>query len=407
MGDLFERFPDLKPIKGPPPLFRINGIGTTILGQRDYDPETETYVTTLWLTLLFLPVLAFASYRVANAQEGGWYFFGRVPLSFLSRAVNLSVLLLALLAGGFFSWQAYTDTLDYKARQRLAEADGLRAQGQLAKAALVYREVAEGPTAQAATAMNSVASLLDDPQLGQQGSVTALADIYRVAWDLRGRPGAVTDLYQRGLKVVLARAQDCPDGCLALLEAIELAAPDREAFLGTKQMVLERLTASHPTDVGLLSKLAVVYEETKQRPRCLALLEAQARNLGVTEGRASWVRSMPNRESTRKPTICSSPTRSSVSRPCTRQSRSSKKPSRRPRSELCPRWRPEKPLTLPSLFTIKRTKPNRRRWFVPMSSAGSRTIRSCSASAKSWPGSRWSCRSPSTWELPSWRGLST
>src|SRR4051794_38003230 len=76
MNNPWDKFPDLRPIQHPPALTRINGIGTIVMGSRDPDPETGTYVTTLVVTAVFVPVLAVGASRVADAPGGGWYFVG-------------------------------------------------------------------------------------------------------------------------------------------------------------------------------------------------------------------------------------------------------------------------------------------------------------------------------------------
>ena len=73
-----ERFPDLQPGKKPSGLGSVNGIGTTLIGNRDYDGEAGTYVVTHAVSLL-VPIFALAAYRVANS-ENGWFCLGRVPL---------------------------------------------------------------------------------------------------------------------------------------------------------------------------------------------------------------------------------------------------------------------------------------------------------------------------------------
>lgn len=73
-------FKGMIPVTAAPSLFRINGIGTTILGHRDDDPLTGTHVVTQYFTFLFVPLFAVASYRVRAAPSGGWHFLGQVPL---------------------------------------------------------------------------------------------------------------------------------------------------------------------------------------------------------------------------------------------------------------------------------------------------------------------------------------
>jgi hypothetical protein len=101
--DLFERFPEMTPVRGVPTLGRINGFGLGLYGARDHDPETATYVTTQCISALFIPVLALGAYRVFNHPEGGWIILGRVPLSTFARSWNV-LILLAVLGRGWFSW---------------------------------------------------------------------------------------------------------------------------------------------------------------------------------------------------------------------------------------------------------------------------------------------------------------
>jgi tetratricopeptide (TPR) repeat protein len=64
-----------------PTLGRVNGIGTAFYGKRDYDPGTNSYVTTHFFTFLFFPVIPLAAYRVVSVSGNSYRIFGRVPLS--------------------------------------------------------------------------------------------------------------------------------------------------------------------------------------------------------------------------------------------------------------------------------------------------------------------------------------
>jgi hypothetical protein len=76
-----KRFPDLIPIENVPSLKMINGIGFSVLGERDYDQLTNTYITTVFLFVLFIPVFAFGSFRVTEVSHQLYQFYGRVPMS--------------------------------------------------------------------------------------------------------------------------------------------------------------------------------------------------------------------------------------------------------------------------------------------------------------------------------------
>src|SRR5262245_24371596 len=94
------KFPDMKPVSSPPPLQTVNGVGLMVYGSRDYDQGTNTYVVTLCFTFLFIPIFALSAYRVSSAPQGGWYFYGKVPLSMVARGWNVLVLLGILVGAG-------------------------------------------------------------------------------------------------------------------------------------------------------------------------------------------------------------------------------------------------------------------------------------------------------------------
>lgn len=71
---------NLKPIESAPSLYTINGLGCKIYGATDYDPETDSYLTTHYLVALFIPIIPLGRYRVINAGAEGYRFMGRAPL---------------------------------------------------------------------------------------------------------------------------------------------------------------------------------------------------------------------------------------------------------------------------------------------------------------------------------------
>ncbi len=64
--DLESKFPDLRPINSSPSLGTLNGCGLMLYGGRDHDVETGTYIKTHCFTLIFVPILALRSFRVAD-----------------------------------------------------------------------------------------------------------------------------------------------------------------------------------------------------------------------------------------------------------------------------------------------------------------------------------------------------
>src|SRR5207249_731772 len=58
----------------------FNGIGTKLYGKRNYDANTQSYISTLYFTFIFFPVLPLGSYRVRNVGGNQYQFLGKVPL---------------------------------------------------------------------------------------------------------------------------------------------------------------------------------------------------------------------------------------------------------------------------------------------------------------------------------------
>ena len=96
----------VKQIASPPTMFTFNGIGTRLYGKRGYDPHSQSYVSTLFFTFVFLPIFPLASYRVRNVGGGQYRFLGKVPMkltAFIAPAIVAVVI-------GFFMLQDNTDT---------------------------------------------------------------------------------------------------------------------------------------------------------------------------------------------------------------------------------------------------------------------------------------------------------
>jgi tetratricopeptide (TPR) repeat protein len=280
--DLSEKFPDMRPIKSPPGLSTVNGLGCMVYGSRDHDADTNTHVKTHGLCVFFIPVLNLGAYRVADCPSGGWYFIGRVPLSAAAKLWNWFFLVSILAVGGSIAWYCYTHSADYLAGQKLAEADRLTEAGQIVSAAELYREVVHGKTKHSRTAVDKIKSLLDKPV--QEAAPADAARVFAVAVDLRRLNGVPDNLFERAMKLADRHAQPDPRGALALVDAVATLAPDEAALTKKRRTLLERAVAKEPGDVELLSQLALLHEADRQTAKCEALLAPHVKRLGASEG---------------------------------------------------------------------------------------------------------------------------
>lgn len=124
------------PAKRTPVLTTINGVGASVYGSADADAD-GTYVKTHFLTVVFVPLFPLAQYLVADAEEGGkkqgWYFIGKLPMSWpiwlWNRLVVLGVF--GALAGAAYQavWAArhndvhFVNALPRAVTARIADAE--------------------------------------------------------------------------------------------------------------------------------------------------------------------------------------------------------------------------------------------------------------------------------------------
>jgi tetratricopeptide (TPR) repeat protein len=281
-NQLEQRFPNMRPIRSVPSLSTVNGIGCMLLGGRDHDPETGTYVKTRCFCLLFVPLLSLGAYRVADAPQGGWYFIGREPLSGFARAWNWMLLFLVLGGVGLGVWINHTSSPEYQARKKVAEADRLAEAGEVKEAAKLYREVARGSTSEASPAAGKFKDLLNDPldRVPLEKCVRVIQ--MGVEWD--GRSDIQDAAFRRGLELAKAKGEAEPRQALIVLELIAPLAEKKDAFVQEQRPLLEKLAAKQPDDIEMLSALAVVCEYQGDASRCERLLAPHRERLGTSEG---------------------------------------------------------------------------------------------------------------------------
>lgn len=279
--ELREKFPDMEPVTAPPALSTAEGFGMMLYGKRGFDPETGTYVKTHVFCFLFVPLLALRAFRVADAPIG-WYFLGRVPLSLLAKMWNVVLPLLILGGIGAGYWAYHTNTADYKAEQKLNEADQHAGEGRLEQAAQLYAEVAGGPTSHAYTGQAKLGELLDSPTAQASPEIAAKVVALAVAVEQAGRP--VERLLARAEALAKKHAEHKPREALAILDAVAPLERDFKKRMEARRPVAARFLAKHPNDMDALSEMALVHEFDRELDKAEKLLTPHAKKLGQTEG---------------------------------------------------------------------------------------------------------------------------
>ena len=283
--NLRAKFPELRPIRGTPALVRINGIGLGMYGKRDFDAESGTYIKTHCICFLFVPLMALAAYRVADAERG-WYFLGKERLSSFAKSCNVGVLLLSLMLAGILAESAYKSSPEFQARQTLQRAAETLQAGNPVRAAQLYREVAEG-RARATEGWNGLRAALescltnDAPDKVEAGFrlLTALPP------RLNSPEPVVPNAYQRGQAAIERFRAANPEAAVAILRQVApLGGRTNTALRPAEIELLKSVLAANPDNTNRLVELALIYEEQKQLPESWQLLTPHRGKLGSTEG---------------------------------------------------------------------------------------------------------------------------
>jgi hypothetical protein len=270
------------PTTAPPR--HLCGFGLYLYGDRDYDKETQSFVRTLCLCVMYIPILALRSYRVAPA-DNGWRQLGRVPVSAPARVLSLVTLIALVGGGGLFGAVAYLYSPSQIAQRRLTAADRLIAQGKIGDSAGLLAEVALGPIEQSNPGVQRLVKLVDDP--ASRTDLPGLAVAIREAAKVQkaGRwPGSPDSLSKNGVELAKQLASSDPKGAWALLDVISTIGPPDPTTVSTREELLEKVVAADPSDPEWASRLGLLYESKGQIERCEKILSPLRSRLGEFEG---------------------------------------------------------------------------------------------------------------------------
>lgn len=282
--DLAEKFPDLQPTSSVPSLWDVLGFGMGLYGTRDFDEETYSFVKTHCITALWIPVFALRAYRMAVTEQGV-LVLGRQPISTFARLSNYLVVSCVLFAVGIRVWSSYTNSPDYIASRRLAEADRFLESGELAKAARLYREVAVGSTGHTAAARDKFNVLLQGPV--REAAPTQAAEVLQIALEMHEQAEGSVDpagVLEVGTELVDRFEKPDPRGALAVLEVIAPLALDTDELIVKRQGLLEAIVRREPDDPEAASQLALIYEAQGEMDKSEKLLTPYGDRLGIHEG---------------------------------------------------------------------------------------------------------------------------
>lgn len=117
-----------RPLTSAPPLFRLNGCGVGLYGERDRRPD-GSYIATYCLCIFFIPVLPLTAYRVRDAGERRYQFSTHESLSPFTRGLQIALLSCVVLAAGWGGVASFLDSPSHQANVALDAAHKAEAAG--------------------------------------------------------------------------------------------------------------------------------------------------------------------------------------------------------------------------------------------------------------------------------------
>ena len=281
--DQSNEFVNMKPISKPPSMFTYNGMGATVYGRRDFDPQSQTYIKTHVICLLFVPFLAIGSYRVQDCETGGWYFLGKVPMSGLAKVYNYLMIAAVLAFAGTLYMDSYKNSPEYIAEQNIAKADTLLKEGKKIEAAKAYIKMIQSQSYHKDRAIKAIVPLCKDLIESSKTAKEVLVATKVIHTANRAHkntyPNIVEVLQQKSMK--LAGAKEYQDALAVLKEFLRLK-PDDKKSQSMRIFLLKKLIEKNPEDHKSAIELAEAYDKQGELKNAVAVLKGREAHIQNT-----------------------------------------------------------------------------------------------------------------------------
>ncbi len=269
----------MEPLTSTPTLFSINGFGFRMVGKRDRDEATNSYVATHFISALYIPLIALGAYRIAETAEGD-YFIGKETLSGLAKFWNLLICASIISVVGAVSLQGYLGGDAYQAKKAMEQADNAMAENRIGEAAFLYKKVFTGHTKYKTRAGESLQRLNDARAFLAATPYEALKAV-KIFVSLHK---SMSGVFENAWELFEVYFDKDPVNAKTLLNIISSIAPDKAVVEEKRYLLLEKLVEMEPDVPGHAIALSMILEAKGDYDRCEALLSPHASKLGKTEG---------------------------------------------------------------------------------------------------------------------------
>lgn len=226
-----------RPLTRAPALFRLNGCGVGLYGERDRGAD-GFYVATYCVSLLWIPLLPLAAYRVRRVDGDSYQFRAREALGPIARAWQALVLAGALTGAAAWGFKAYQESPGHRAAIALEEARAAEAAGDTQAALERYRSAVRELADQTdVTPAGEGVVRLAAAQVKEPCTTTSIDEIRRVVYAYQELPpgarGGAAALLRERLEAWAGQIGDAtPAQASASLGVLDLASQVAEGGEG-------------------------------------------------------------------------------------------------------------------------------------------------------------------------------
>lgn len=257
--DIEKIHPDLEPIDDAPSLFSFYGFGLGLYGNRDFSAESQSSIKTLFITLLYIPLIPIRAYRVVEGG-GKYYFLGRAPVSKTARNGSIAAIFLGMIGATGYGIQEHVSSDKYLNGKLLEEADAAANQGELANAMEIYGKLFKNSVPYRQQARLGIRNVVRVEKL-QNTTNTDFASILDTLNTFSKSPlkNGAEDVYQLALTRI--KGNDATDniGIHTLLHATETFNSEGEGLSNIDLQLVQTINVTDPTNLEAAVELSEIY----------------------------------------------------------------------------------------------------------------------------------------------------
>ncbi|WP_444997752.1 hypothetical protein [Aliikangiella sp. IMCC44359] len=270
-----------KPTNKAPSLFSLYGIGFRLYASLDKSEHSDLSIKVLYLTIFFIPVLAFGKYLI-QTHEGNDYIIGKKGVSVVSKLWNSTVALFITVFIGVIAYQKYINSPDYIAYQQYKSAQVDIEKQNFSDAMRKLKSIYQAQNGYSERSLVLIKQLADNKNLQQLEPAQSLVILEKI----KSLSKLFPDLNQKYITFFELYQQQHPKIAIALGRFIVNNSQDEtliKKYATKSYALLKQLFAKESGDLDLATQYAELDEKLNECKLCFSILQPFKSELGSSE----------------------------------------------------------------------------------------------------------------------------